>query len=77
MVGAATFDTVMPLPVRSAPEGVVWSQFAAAARLKVVASTADVPFLLRMPLTESLSAAFRVTEKLVALDAVTLAVVSV
>ena len=64
--------TVMPLPVRSAAAEAVTSQLAAAARLKVVVSTAVVPLLFRMPLMASLSAALSVTEKAVALLAVTL-----
>ena len=77
MVGAATLETVTALPVRSAAAPAVESQVAAAARLKVVVSTAEVPFWLRMPLTASLSAALSVMEKAVALLAVTLAEVSV
>ena len=77
MVGAVTFDTVTPLPVVSAAADAVASQLAAPARLKVVPPTAVAPFWLRMPLTASLSAALSVTEKAVALLAVTLAVVSV
>ena len=77
MVGEETLLTVMPLPVRSAEAPAVASQLAAAARLKVVASTALVPLLLSSPLMASLSAAFSVTENDVALLAVTLPDVNV
>ena len=77
MVGAVTLEAVMPLPVRSADADAVTSQLAAAARLKLVASTALVPFLFRIPLMASLSAALSVTEKVVALLVVTLAEVRV
>ena len=75
MVGAATLETVTPLPVRSAGPAVV--QPAAPPRLKAVVLTAVVPFWFSKPLTASLSAAFSVTENAVALAAVVLAVVNV
>ena len=77
MVGAVTLLTVTPLPVRSAGALAVESQFAAAARLKVVPPTALVPFLLSRPLMASRSAALSVTEKAVLLLAVVLAEVRV
>ena len=77
MVGEETLLTVMPLPVRSAEAPAVESQLAAAARLKVVASTELVPFLSSRPLMANLSAAFNVMENPVALLAVTLAEVRV
>ena len=77
MVGAATLETVTPLPVRSAAEVVVASQLAAAARLKVVAPTDAVPLLFKTPFTASLSAVFKVMLNAVLLLAVTLALVSV
>ncbi|RQO81454.1 hypothetical protein DBV10_14315 [Acidovorax sp. FJL06] len=77
IVGGVTPLTVIPLPVRSAGALAVESQFAAAARLKVVVSTAEVPALFKSPLTASLSAAFNVTENAVALLAVVVLLVSV
>ena len=77
MVGAATLDTVMPLPVKSAAALAVASQLAAAAKLNVVVSTAVAPSLLSMPFTLSLSAAFSVIENAVALLAATAGVVEV
>ena len=77
MVGAATLETVTPLPVRSAGADAVTSQLAAAARLNVVLLTAAVPLLFSTPLTAILSAAFSVTVNEVALLAVTLALVRV
>src|SRR3569833_1674330 len=72
MAGDETLLTVMPLPARAAGALAVESQLAAPARLKVVASTALVPFLLSSPLTANSSAAFNVMEKNVALLALTL-----
>ena len=77
MVGAVTFDAVTALLVRSAVVLTVVSQPVAAARLKVVVSTADVPLLFSTPFNASLSAAFRVIANAVALVAVTLGVVRV
>ena len=77
MVGAVTLLVVTPLPVKSATVILEASQLAAAARLKVVASTAEVPFILRIPLMLIRSAALSVTVNEVALAAATLALVKV
>ena len=77
MVGAVTLEAVIPLPVRSAVVFTVVFHPVAAARLKVALLTAVVPLLFKTPFTASLSAVLSVTEKAVALLAVTPALLRV
>ena len=66
MVGVCTLLTVTPLPVRSALPAVAGFQSAAAAILKVVPPTDEVPFLFSKPSTLTWSVAFSATVKDVA-----------